>query len=1021
MYTPEEVQDAVEKLVQSSIRRPVGVRGNRELSVTFSDIQNAAAGVFVTSPTAPYYVVLLGANRLYSAISSVLSSIEELLQAVTATGRRSLPIDNLSSLFNASTALYALETAASNRDTSFSSIEDVPAYIRFKANTDRFLEDTGGNIRLNGEAVQTPEEARVRIPALISSLKSAYEEVVEGMQYLSASIDDFSSLQLASSLTSSIIANARSVIGTAAEEMDALGKEGRLERLKDVTLDVLAARAVVRGFGSLPAVSSFVNIEGDSQPYADNDHLALPASKTADEHGPYPVVPGETQLDVQLESDTSLTTTLSIPGSFVAQISGALSETYNVTAPDDVIRIEVTGVVPVDVTLNVAPASSAYAQVEAINSACVATWGANPYVEAEVYYYPSRWTGEVTIVADGVFPGIDRIAADASVDFAALGVTAGTDVLVVRTGSNKRYTYAIINVIGNVLWAVITNGGPTVTDTDVRIDIGPYPGLVRLFIPEPHYSNALEFNWYIRLPTDDGAGTDYTTALTSIGFYPEMVAYSRPITALEIAEEVNKTPAVAPRNNTRIVLDTEFSADIYTGKGRTSTTSSLTYILYKVRGNADVSTVGAVTTVTLANVADSGVSIGDVLVLREAADSADVNKFGPVTGISDTYVEVTFSAPPTDVSDVLVEIGPSFLPPNNCILRVSEGSLADGEYRVVRSGVLLGTQIPFELPLENTIPVVTYRGLPVFAENAELGYRSVTFTSTDETTDTRLQITDGDGFYYDSLLNPIPNPSTAMGLFFSSPVDERGTTAYVQIPRTSSEISIGDVFELYLTSPLSPSSSHTIVGLELSRNLIEVDPPVSTDMGVVAMGLDIQIPFARIRRSQGQTFDTFKEQAESWLSLSQNNPVYFQNMYAAVNPLVYSTNPSAVAVGTAYDYINQLYAAALLGMQILESYSCSVVPSVDTLVASFIEKGADRAVDVLLQGRFSTFFGMSTSSVSYSGYMLEQIRDVSRIDLPLRKVRRGVIDKQSILAEYEEQDFEFDISDVEDPTPESPI
>ena len=43
------------------------------------------------------------------------------------------------------------------------------------------------------------------------------------------------------------------------------------------------------------------------------------------------------------------------------------------------------------------------------------------------------------------------------------------------------------------------------------------------------------------------------------------------------------------------------------------------------------------------------------------------------------------------------------------------------------------------------------------------------------------------------------------------------------------------------------------------------------------------------------------------------------------------------------------------------------VPQVDTLISSFVEKGSDKAVDVLLTGQFSVFFGLTEAGASYAG------------------------------------------------------
>lgn len=143
-YSSEEITAAVEKIVASAIRRPYGRFGNRDIQAAFTDLQDAAAGVFVLNVSAPFYTALLGAGRLNELLVPLTQIINELLEALANVNRRVREIDNLAPLNNAKAALAALELAASGRSQGFTSIESTPAYQRYDANTQvsdrRFIE-----------------------------------------------------------------------------------------------------------------------------------------------------------------------------------------------------------------------------------------------------------------------------------------------------------------------------------------------------------------------------------------------------------------------------------------------------------------------------------------------------------------------------------------------------------------------------------------------------------------------------------------------------------------------------------------------------------------------------------------------------------------------------------------------------------------------------------------------------------------------------------------------------------------
>ena len=77
MFTQTELDEAISKIIRTSIRREYGELGNRRSDLTFSDTVDAAAGVFITKPNAAFYVVKLAAGGLIEAIAAALPSYSE--------------------------------------------------------------------------------------------------------------------------------------------------------------------------------------------------------------------------------------------------------------------------------------------------------------------------------------------------------------------------------------------------------------------------------------------------------------------------------------------------------------------------------------------------------------------------------------------------------------------------------------------------------------------------------------------------------------------------------------------------------------------------------------------------------------------------------------------------------------------------------------------------------------------------------------------------------------------------------
>jgi len=514
---------------------------------------------------------------------------------------------------------------------------------------------------------------------------------------------------------------------------------------------------------------------------------------------------------------------------------------------------------------------------------------------------------------------------------------------------------------------------------------------------------------------DDAVHECFLTLGIPLGGAAGTKVTSRRTTAEEIANSVNISTQAAVNRVARITAEATFIPTLYTGKGRSDPNTSLTYVLYKFRETATNVTVGPASVFTVSGAATAGVEVGDIIVLRETTTPLDVNAQGTITAVSDTEIEATMTTPIVAVTNVLIEVGPDLTLPNDCTLKIGEGGVNAGTHSVTQEGSTPVKAIPFELALSRPVPVTSEPGfLPVISESDELGQYKTTFSSTVQTTATQVSAS-------------AASATTAFTQFFSSPspVDAFGSTKYFKIPQNPRTIERGDSLELYEDNYNVISQSFELVGLELSALLITLSPQIASNFGDISFDTVIPPPFARIRHQQDNTFTAFYDGCVSWLANSENDAAFFRNLDALINPLLVNQNPTAVEVNSTKIQIQQLLGiiteagATAAGLPtsgsleaIAKAYQVDPVSQVDELLESFLEKGAARAADILLQGRFSTFFGLTQAGTSYAGDVLEKIRAVSANDLPVSKLGR-LQGEQGVIAEYEDPDFEFDQSDIE--------
>ena len=1149
-YTSAEIQGAVDKLVRSSIRRVFGALGNEETSLVFSDTRDAAASIYILFKNAPYYTTFLGTERLQDKIATQAELLQNLLDAVVNTDRRVSPITKLASLANASSALGALQGASAVRTDAFTDIEDVPAFQRFELNTQRWLDESGKNIKKNGQIVQTPQGARTEIPSLTSSIKTNQAEIVQLVTYLKDSIEDFSSLSLPSTLSSAIISNAQGVIDGWYETFEPLSAEERLAQTKEATLDVLAARAIVKKYASLTSPSAFARMSGVGAPYADSTHLATAASLDAELYGPYKILGAYVQdsdiaNELDLTVDGAVNMNIQLQGSFPASLTTFIPEPYDIhnasTLSSGFITgsfafgatvnvmgetIEITNVFPgtsinhVILTANGSAqavllaelneifsaigmecsfvlgqffrvqtvATGANAIVEATSGTFLATAGipnltqdagtdeiANnrhfsiaitpnpplPYgsldfdfdidsesaaqeivdkintenaalalpnrlpIVAETAFLNTRFNGQVNIafVAANT-ANFSFLPFDTASSWTTLGVEL-LDKIEVLEGNNDGALYEVTNVTVTTLTATRLSGVATVTDPNpARVEVGPPNRFVRIrvgAVTDPgnttNISDALDNNWALSFPElDDAVHECFLTLGIPLGGAAGTKVTSRRTTAEEIANSVNISTQAAVNRVARITAEATFVPTLYTGKGRSDPNTSLTYVLYKFRETATNVTVGPASVFTVSGAATAGVEVGDIIVLRETTTPLDVNAQGTITAVSDTEIEATMTTPIVAVTNVLIEVGPDLNLPNDCTLKIGEGGVNAGTHSVTQEGSTPVKAIPFEIALSRPVPVTSEPGfLPVISESDELGQYKTTFSSTVQTTATQVSASDA-------------SATTAFIQFFSSPspVDAFGSTKYFKLPKNPNTIERGDTLELYETNYNTVSQSFEVVGLELSALLITLSPQIASNFGDISFDTVIPPPFARLRHQQDNTFTAFYDGCVSWLTNSENESAFFRNLDALINPLLVNQNPTAVEVNSTKIQIQQLLGiiteagATAAGLPtsgsleaIAKAYQVDPVSQVDELVGSFMERGADRAADVLLQGRFSTFFGLSQGGTSYAGDVLEKIRAVAASDLPISKLNRLEHAEDGIIVEGEDPDFEFDQSDIE--------
>lgn len=962
-FNDEEIANVVSKLVPSDASRSYDALGVRRTDRPFTNIQQSALGVFVLYPLAPYYVIYLGTRRLLTSLASIGTQVSDILTLLRVLRRNPVGVGSLTSLRNAQVAIFEMESSGS------ADLGQTPAYARVQANLSKFLSSVGGSIRDGDVIVPTPAEARNQLPRALEQLKASLENLQRIVSFLGLAEEDAGTLRLQQRFVQSTLQRARGVLETRYQELQSLPPNQRLDSIRTTVLDLLGVKAAVTVAGTVPSVSSFLGVSGTGLPYADESHPAIPASLTVPLPGPYVLVndgnPESSSNVLRVEADGGGLELIYLPESQIPRLDGMATAPYILDTTNNELSFLIDGVTAISAALTTGTRTAAEVCAD-INVALTSTnYKAVPFFSPLLFDGgPIEASGNTLTLPFGQFPHV-----------APYGLEPGATVNVYFGSSNVGQSRTIVTgPTGPDYNTIEVDGAPLVAATDLRIQVG-VTTRIRLEPKDRFTAVSLRSTLQIKTPTTLQQRTGMT-----LGFYGEALARGVP-TDVDIVAGFLATNMAS------------FSASATSVVQRTCSVRSVPQSPFKVQLFLE-SVTQAYAAVTDIELPFTTAQPGDQVVLRTGPDAG---KFGTVYQAS----------------------------PARAIFYGLTGG--EGEFELVPA-VFLGHQITVPSGpnqgtyfLEDTNPVqqqirtpfiVTRDAGAAVVAPAQCVRQYLTLSSRNTTLASSIALTDSIEFF--------------------SPVqllEARSTTRYLQLPVRVNDLEDGDFLEFFANDTAVPTFSTTIHKIEDRILSLEdaIDGTTPRVFGAVSP------PYARLRKARSLNYQQLSNRLFLWLDafdLTQAS----NEMNRTINPLLVNTNPSDSQVGAAEAVLRDIYGRlTITGAQaagaditsaledILTDYTVQPVAEVDVMLRSFRELGADRAIDVLLEGQFSAFFGFDQEDASYAGAMQKVVREVAINDAPVRKVDRTaalVSQLQSSTDDNEDYETSFDDRDERSvPTP----
>ena len=983
----EEVALSVAKIVPGFVRYQYGALGTRALDRSYSDFRNGVLGALLTRDGAPFYIVKLARDRLVKYIEQVRTTAEALQGACTGAARRVQPVSRTSSLSNARVALEALAKSTAERTGVYQSIATIPTFRRFENNLNQFLSEEGKKANYRGELTDTPAQAQAKIRPLAMQLRGEWDELLRLTALWATSVDVYMSMNLPATLSQVIMENAGTLLGDRIEELNAMTPEERLTVLRELVVDVIAVKTTVKNFGSLEPPTTFILLEGVGGVYADSTHAANAATLPSDFPSGYSVYLGQDTLQLLVDGTHSLT--INPPGSYIARHDCQTRGPFEVTAGMDLLRLSYER----NLTTTVATTTE---DVTLPNGSAVQPWEIAGAVTAQttqalggLYMAIPKTTQEADIVmVDGNTANFTLIN---GLLWADLGVVSGDKLVVDDTDSSYNYTaWDVTSVSGATITCDLLQGTVVADEGAINVSVGE-DQYIRFFITLRQTSTALTYRTALQL-LDGEEGT-----CASIGLYATSKMYTHRTPASTFADWVNKSTSAASVDGTpRLSASAELEdLHIYTS-ARTHTEDALLVSFYIFRGEVTiVSASGGSTVLENADLA-AAVSFGHIVAFRGTSSSDDTNTWGLVTGISGSQVTVNHQI--TGTGTALVESGRALFSYTNVRreleLVVNDDTENNGRYPVSADPCV----DPLTLRLLRAFPsYIGLGGQPVLLAEVQLCRYVVVLKSLNTLLASSIRVL-GTGNFDDNFVTPTPKTVV-------------GTTSWFQLPSIPRRLEPGDYLEVHNVDPITPSVVSKVISIDSSNKLIELETPLPVDQATVNFSVTNVLPFARLRKAVKQNFDEVSGNLKTWLELPNIVPLrMFRSLDAALNPVV-ANSPPSMAQANLPKVILDITLAQLDELEAyLNVYDADVVTEVDSLIKGYTQKGMDRAIDVLLSGDFSTFFGLSMDTSSYSGNLQYALREVQKGDYPVRKDNRNnsvdAVEEQTI-ATFDDVDFEY--------------
>lgn len=372
--------------------------------------------------------------------------------------------------------------------------------------------------------------------------------------------------------------------------------------------------------------------------------------------------------------------------------------------------------------------------------------------------------------------------------------------------------------------------------------------------------------------------------------------------------------------------------------------------------------------------------VGDAVAVR---DGVNAGSTWTVTAVDAEGIDVDTGGGITDGA-CTVEVGPVLPVVAGAVLEVLEGPNR-GVYPVSSLGA-----VPFELVLGVSLPFFNTQESS-YTFFAGYGKDTLVFQSKSTTTSSALRLTSA-GYFFDS-----GTVVAAAGI------------RWVLLGEDVRGLQAGDTLDLRLSNRFTTTALREVrrrTGLYLEMS--EVYPGLPA---VAVAGSDA--PLVLLRNRVFAQLRALREGLELWLSDELLGPDYDRELQRRLNFVLQMPVPTHAAIRDLVQWVtlwrNKIDDGLL---PVLDAFSVPRSEAAELVLDAYRVRGAQRAIDILLEGRFQDFFKLQPGQLSYGAAALQGIQQAAG-QLAIKSSRnRADATRSKLRVSAVSPDHEYDTSDA---------